>query len=160
MANQPYSTGSRMLNEPSAVVCERRAALGELCRQLGVGILYVFGSRSIEVRDWLERGTTHLSSGTSDVDIGVKALRGTVWSTREKVELALTLEDFFGCSRVDLVVLDDADPFVAAEIIRGERLYARDSYTADEYDLYVLRRAGDLLPLERERIALILGEPL
>ena len=33
-----------------------------------------------------------------------------------------------------------------------------DSYEADEYDLYVLRRAGDLAPHERERIALILGD--
>jgi hypothetical protein len=55
-------------------------------------------------------------------------------------------------------VLDEADPFLAAEIIRGERLYAQDTYIADEYDLYVLRRAGDLIPLERERIALILGQ--
>jgi hypothetical protein len=76
----------------------------------------------------------------------------------EKVRLALDLEDFLGCSRVDLVVLDEADPFLAAEIIRGERLYAQDTYIADEYDLYVLRRAGDLIPLERERIALILGQ--
>jgi hypothetical protein len=59
---------------------------------------------------------------------------------------------------VDLVVLGEADPFVAAEVIRGERLYAHDEYTADEYDLYVLRRAGDLAPLERERIALVLQE--
>jgi hypothetical protein len=28
----------------------------------------------------------------------------------------------------------------------------------DEYDLYILRRAGDLAPLERERKALILGK--
>jgi hypothetical protein len=49
-----------------------------------------------------------------------------------------------------------ADPFLAAEIVRGERLYARDACEADEYDLYVLRRAGDLAPFERERMALIL----
>ena len=35
-------------------------------------------------------------------------------------------------------------------------MYARDEHAADEYDLYVLRRAGDLIPLERERIALLL----
>jgi len=27
---------------------------------------------------------------------------------------------------------------------------------SDEYDLYVLRRAGDLIPFENERLALIL----
>jgi hypothetical protein len=82
-----------------------------------------------------------------------------IWSVADKVRLARALEDLFGCTRVDLVVLGEADPFLAVEIIRGERLYADDSYQADEYDLYVLRRAGDLAPLERERQALILGEP-
>lgn len=75
---------------------------------------------------------------------------------RQKVELALALEDLFGVNRVDLVVLPEADPFLAANVICGERLFADDGYLADEYDLYVLRRAGDLLPLERERQALVL----
>jgi len=43
-------------------------------------------------------------------------------------------------------------------VIRGERLFAHDESVADEYDLYVLRRAGDLIPLERERMTLVLGE--
>ncbi len=72
------------------------------------------------------------------------------------MQLAAELEGFFGASGVDLVILTEADPFLAAAVIRGERLFAEDSYLADEYDLYVLRRAGDLAPLERERIALIL----
>ena len=59
---------------------------------------------------------------------------------------------------VDLVILSEADPFLAAEIIRGERLFALDEYEADEFDLYILRRAGALAPLERERMGLILGE--
>ena len=43
-------------------------------------------------------------------------------------------------------------------MIRGERLYAQDDHAADEYDLYVLRRAGDLAPFERARMAFVLGE--
>ena len=70
---------------------------------------------------------------------------------RRKVELAIALEDLFGVNRVDLVVLPEADPFLAVNVIRGERLFADDSTLADEYDLYVLRRAADLLPFERER---------
>jgi hypothetical protein len=54
--------------------------------------------------------------------------------------------------------LDEADAFLAAGVIRGERLFARDEEVADEYDLYVLRRAGDLAPLERDRMARVLGE--
>jgi hypothetical protein len=59
---------------------------------------------------------------------------------------------------VDLVILSEADPFVAAEVIRGERLFADDTRLADEYELYILRRAGDLVSLERERMALVLRE--
>ena len=54
--------------------------------------------------------------------------------------------------------LSEADPFLAANIIRGERIFSKDTYLADEYDLYILRRAGDLIPLERERINLIMGK--
>ena len=74
------------------------------------------------------------------------------------MRLALALEDLLGVTRVDLVCFLEADPFLAANVVRGERLYACDTYQADEYELYILRRAGDLAPLERERMALILGE--
>ena len=135
---------------------ERRAALEQLCRSTGVAILYAFGSRSQELYNWLEQREQALSPSRSDVDIGVRAAPDVFWHVRDKVRLAIALEDLFDCPRVDLVVLNEADPFVAAEVIRGERLFARDSYEADEYDLYVLRRAGDLAPLEQERISLVL----
>jgi hypothetical protein len=38
------------------------------------------------------------------------------------------------------------------------KLFARDEIEADEYELYILRRAGDQIPLERERERLIFGE--
>ena len=34
----------------------------------------------------------------------------------------------------------------------------RDDYLDDEYELYILRRAGDLAPMERERLSLIFKE--
>ncbi len=37
----------------------------------------------------------------------------------------------------------------------GERLYCQDKHRADEFELYVLRRAGDVAPLERERLSII-----
>ena len=138
----------------------RADGVARLCRQHEVAAVYAFGSRAREVRDWLTGdGAAHLS-GPADIDIGVRPVPGVRWDVVDKVRLAIALEDLFGCGRVDLVVLPEADPFLAAEIIRGERVFSRDEYEADEYDLYVLRRAGDLIPLERERLALITrGQP-
>ena len=134
---------------------QRRTALEVLCRNQGVAILYAFGSRSLELYHWLEQGQV-LSPSRSDADIGVRAAPNVFWQIKDKVRLAIALEDLFDCPRVDLIVLNEADPFLAAEVIRGERLFAHDSYEADEYDLYVLRRAGDLAPLEQERMNLVL----
>ena len=130
-----------------------RATLDALSRSFGLHILYAFGSRGREALAWLD-GEGGLSPGSSDLDIGVKPAQPL--SARRKVELAVALEDLFDVGRVDLVVLPEADPFLAVNVIRGERLFADDAYLADEYDLYVLRRAADLLPLERERQRLIL----
>ncbi|MEN9936632.1 MAG: hypothetical protein RLZZ387_3211 [Chloroflexota bacterium] len=135
---------------------ERRQALERLCRQSGIAILYVFGSRADEVGAWLDGRRPELTRGPSDVDIGVLPL-GREVSVRDTVLLAQELEELLGVSRVDLVLLHRADPFVAANVVRGHRLFAADERAADEYDLYVLRRAGDLIPLERERMDLIFG---
>ncbi len=136
----------------------RREALRQICMRHGVVGLYAFGSRQEEAWRWLEGTQAEMASGPSDVDIGALAGRGVDWSVRDKVVLALELEDLFAVSRVDLVSLSEADPFLAAEVIRGARLYALDDYLAAEYELYVLRRAGDLAPLERERLRLLMEE--
>lgn len=139
------------------MVVDHRQSLEHLCQQYHVSALYAFGSRAHDARQWLDGILADLQ-GPSDLDIGVRSEPGFIGSVKEKVRLAFALENLMRCGRVDLVILQEADPFLAVEVIRGERLYSRDEYDADEYDLYILRRAGDLLPLERERQALILGE--
>lgn len=133
--------------------------LAEIAEAFDIDIIYAFGSRAKEALEYVEDGVDFpLNPPGSDVDIGVKPARGRTFSVKEKSRLAMAMEDFFDVPKVDLVSIPDADPFVAANIIRGERLFAKDNYLADEYDLYILRRAGDLIPLERERIAMIMGE--
>lgn len=129
--------------------------LEHICRMHNIAIVYVFGSRAAEVYDWLHSDKP-LARSASDIDIGAKALPGVHWDLKDKVQLAQAFEELFDVPRVDFVVLDEARPFLAINIIRGARLYAVDERAADEYDLYVMRRAGDLAPLERERIAAIL----
>lgn len=136
---------------------DRLLALHQICQQFKVDILYLFGSRAVEVQQWLTGQREALSDSASDVDVGVKPLPGVDFGLNEKVKLAIALEDFWDVGRVDLIYLPDADPFLAANVIRGERMYAQDTYRADEYDLYILRRAGDLAYLERKRMDLVLG---
>ncbi len=133
------------------------STINQIAERFELDIIYAFGSHAEEVAEWL-KGDKHnlLISPLSDVDIGVKPSAARQLSVENKVNLAIALEDLFSANRVDLVITTEVDPFLAANIIRGERAYCMDEYEADEYDLYILRRAGDLAPLERERISLIM----
>ncbi len=134
----------------------RLQKIEQLCGKYQIKALYVFGSRSAEIFQAIQNDTLEIQPSQSDLDIGV--LTSSTLSVADKVSLALELEEIFDVPRVDLVLLQEADAFLAANIIRGERIFARDSYLADEYELFVLRRAGDLAELERERMAMILQE--
>jgi hypothetical protein len=133
-------------------------ALAEIGRRFGVEVLYAFASRAKEVKEILEGEGKSSASVPSDADIGAKLRRGTSLSVRETIRLAMELEDLLEVNRVDLCLLHEVDPFLAAEVIRGERIYCEDEIRADEYELYVLRRAGDFAPLERERLSFVFKE--
>lgn len=128
-----------------------------ICKDQGIDILYVFGSRADEIYGALFAGGRIDPQNRSDVDLGVKLLPGRTIDVRGKVELAIAFEDLLDVHRVDLLVIAEVDPFVAADVIRGNRLYCADEVRADEYDLYILRRAGDLAPFERVRMRIILN---
>jgi predicted nucleotidyltransferase len=134
--------------------------LRQICDRHGIDFVYAFGSRACEVRNFLDGLGKMDEHAASDVDIGVKASpsRGAM-PVREKVDVAAEMEELLVVERVDLVILSEADPFLSANIVRGERIFCRDHYAADEYDLYILRRAGDLAPLERERLNMVFTEP-
>ena len=131
--------------------------LKKLCEDYGIETVYAFGSRAAEVHRVYKTGRPFNESGYSDVDISVKLPRGKKMSVREKSELAMKLENLFGVQKVDLVSLTEADPFLAVNIIRGERIYTENENRADEYDLYILRRAGDLSIYERLGIESIIN---
>jgi len=135
-----------------------RQELAALGRRYNLEAVYVFGSRAEEIAGRVRGQTVPARYPASDVDIGVKPPAGHWLNAKERVEIMITLEDLLDVNRVDLVILPEADPFLAVNVIRGELLYCADPHAQAEYELYLLRRAGDLVPLERERMALILGE--
>jgi len=133
----------------------RSQKLEGICNKYKVKALYVFGSLSAETFQALNNDAYQPPPSQSDLDIGV--LTHSPFSIENKINLTLDLENLFDAPRVDLFILQEVDSFLAANVIRGERVFAEDSYLADEYDLFVLRRAGDLAELERQRMAMILG---
>jgi predicted nucleotidyltransferase len=133
-------------------------SLREIAERHQLADLYVFGSRAAEVAALAKGEPPPPSRPEADVDIGVQPRRGVRVSGRDKVRIALQLEDLLQAERVDLVVLPEATPFLAVEIIRGELLFSEDPVQQAEDELYILRRAGDLAPFALEHQRLVLRE--
>ena len=131
-------------------------AIDDVGRRYGLTELYVFGSRAEEIAARV-RGRAAGAAGTSDVDVGVRPLRGVRLTLDRVVDLADELERLFDAPRVDVVVLPEAKAFLALDVIRGELLYCADPHAQAEYELYVLARAGELAPHQRARQELALS---
>lgn len=127
-----------------------------LCPRYGITALYLFGSRAREIAERMGGRLIPPENSESDVDIGVQPAPGRRLAARERVQLAIELEDLLKVRRVDLIVLPEADPFLALDVIRGEMLYCADPDAQAEDELYVLRRAADLAHFARHRWETIL----
>ncbi len=131
--------------------------LADLARQYGLIAIYSFGSRAEEVAAQVAGRAAASAHPASDVDIGVLPAPGRHLTAAERADLTVALEDLLDGARVDLVILPEAPPFLALDIVQGELLYTTDPIAEAEYQLYVLRRAADLAPFERERRRMILA---
>jgi predicted nucleotidyltransferase len=125
----------------------RLQTIEQICRKYQLKALYVFGSRSADMLHAISDDLFQLPPSQSDLDIGV--LTHSPFSIENKVNLTLELENLFGLPSIDLFILQEVDAFLAANIIRGERVFAGDPHLADEYELFVLGYAGELIEIER-----------
>ncbi|MDT8370080.1 MAG: nucleotidyltransferase domain-containing protein [Longimicrobiales bacterium] len=136
-------------------------ALETIAGRHGLQDVYVFGSRALEVTARVREGVEAVpapGTATSDLDVAVQPLPGRKLGARDRVRLADALETLFGVPRVDLVVLSEASPSLAVDVVRGELLYSSDPLAQARHELYILRRAADLAPYRRERVRAILHE--
>lgn len=106
--------------------------------------LYLFGSRA-----------TGEERPDSDVDVGV--LFRKPQTLHDQLALEVGMEKALPGLGLDVVDVARASAFLALSVIRGERIYCADEDACDDFDLYVLRRAGDLAPFERQRRKLALA---
>jgi predicted nucleotidyltransferase len=146
------------VTQPQVTGASLRDRLEEICREHGIDALYAFGSRAAELAKCVREGAALDERSRSDIDLAVLPRPGHRLSARARVALTTALEDALGAAvPVDLAMLPEAGAALALEIIQGELLLTTDPVREAEYELFVLRRAGDLAPLERERRRVVLA---
>ncbi|HEY3568879.1 MAG TPA: nucleotidyltransferase domain-containing protein [Thermoanaerobaculia bacterium] len=120
--------------------------LDRLCRDHGVLAVYLFGSRA---KDGLRvlKGE-EVSREGSDLDVGV-VFRDPSISFERLASLQVGFEDVFAPLRVDLVPLNRVDALFQFAAIDGHRIVETDVNAADDYELRIMNRAADLLPIQR-----------
>jgi predicted nucleotidyltransferase len=124
----------------------RQEVLEKVCREHGLLAVYLFGSRADDGLRILN-GATVAGEG-SDLDIGV-VFREPLRDPRILSRLQVDLEDVFEPLRIDLVPLQRVDALFQFSAIDGHRIAAADSDEADRYELVVMNRAAELLPIQR-----------
>ncbi len=84
----------------------------------------------------------------SDLDVGVFFEAG-VNGIAELPGLQIDLEDVFAPLRLDVVPLAAVDALFQFRAIDGHRLFAANPGDADRHELLIMRRAAELLPIQR-----------
>jgi len=125
---------------------DRREELRRICRDFGILVVYLFGSRAEDGRRLLDGGAADRAG--SDLDVGV-VFADPGFDPGRLASLQVALEELFEPLRVDLVPLQRVDALFQFEAVDGHRIAATDEIHADEYELTVMRRAAELLPIQR-----------
>lgn len=124
----------------------RLPELEQVVRDFDLLAVYLFGSRAEDGLARLEGRP--VGSGGSDLDLGV-VFRDFELPVARLGALQVALEEIFAPLRIDLVPLQHLDALFQFQAIDGHRVTASDALAADYYELEVMRRAADLLPIER-----------
>jgi predicted nucleotidyltransferase len=113
----------------------------------GILAIYLFGSRADD--GLLRLGGEVVAAAGSDLDVGVGFERHDFDAGRLGA-LQADLAGVLAPLHVDLVPLQRVDAIFEHHAIEGHRVFARDLTKADLYELEVMRKAADLLPIQRQ----------
>ena len=120
--------------------------LEQICRDHGLLSVYLFGSRADDGQRLLAGEA--VSREGSDLDVGLVFL-DPEFDAWELSRLQVAFEDLFEPMRVDLVPLQKVDAIFAFRAIDGHCIAETDTTRNAYYELDVMRRAAELLPIQR-----------
>lgn len=125
----------------------RQELLDHLCREHGLLAVYLFGSRADDGLRLL-RGE-EVSREGSDLDVGI-VFHASLQDASALSILQVGFEDVFEPLRIDVVPLQRVDALFQFSAIDGHRIAVTDPDAADRYELVVMNRAAELLPVQRQ----------
>jgi len=132
------------------------AQIEQLFASYDLRIVYAFGSKAEQLHAFILGIQSELDLSGSDIDLAVLPKDGKTFRLRSQIELGCEIEDLLGISGVDMVNLNQAPPALAAQAVMGIVLWTDDLDLESEYQLLVLRKYSDALPLDKERAELII----
>jgi predicted nucleotidyltransferase len=115
--------------------------------RFGLLAVYLFGSRADDGRRLL--AGQPVEPAGSDLDIGIVYREGNIdFASLGRIHLCF--QEIFEPLAVDLVPLQQVDPLFQFRAIDGHRVTVSDSHRADLFELEVMSRAAELLPVQRQ----------
>jgi len=120
--------------------------LDRICRDHDLLAVYLFGSRADDGLRLLD-GEEATREG-SDLDVGL-VFHGPEIDFWGLSRLQVEFEELFAPLRVDLVPLQKVDAIFQFHAIDGHRIAETDSTRNARRELVVMRRAAELIPIQR-----------
>lgn len=122
---------------------EKIKRLKKIFRKYEVASAYLFGSQKDYGLKYLNEKEVAVEK-KSDLDIGIllKMIPDNMYKFYGN--LYYDLSNIFEPFNIDIVFLNEVNPLLRFEIIKGERIYCCDEDFADEYEERVIKFASDL----------------
>lgn len=125
----------------------RREALDRICESFGLLAVYLFGSRVTDGLRFLEG--EDVSQEGSDLEAGI-CFRGHPDDPVIPSELQAELGAIFAPLRVKLIAIEQLDSLSQFDVIEGHRVAAPDSTAANNFELFVMNMAEEMLWIKRQ----------
>ncbi|PMP66622.1 MAG: hypothetical protein C0190_05255 [Thermodesulfobacterium geofontis] len=126
--------------------------LKNIAKKYGITLIYLFGSQAKNGVAYLYDRSYRVKK-RSDLDIGV-VFKNFPINAKEKIkiyeELYTDLALLFDPFEIDLIFLQEINPLLQLEAIKGFAIYVEDEIFQEDYEELVMKKAEDLRFKKRE----------
>jgi predicted nucleotidyltransferase len=118
-------------------------AVRSLAEAYGLSVIYLFGSQAETGSRYLEDKSV-LPDASSDLDVAIAFEAPPVDAIDAYGILFKEISEIFDPFSIDLIFMHEVNPLLQYEIIKGLRIFAKDEFSADEFEERIMKMAEDL----------------